>query len=312
MGVEGLMSGTRSARIIVGLAVLFALALMAPPSGAVAAGTRPRGPVYFWANLGGAVKSPVHGSRNPFVVRPSTLILFEDGQWIIEKLHWKDWGSPVARATGKSSSSDDDPNAAEGKRIITWAKVTLYDMGTFEGRRVYRCIRIEVPPPAHWGSESGTGCLQRIGNSVLLLPPGTGTPVGIERPKKRVRHIDDFFAFDRLVWCQISRVTGASCGTDPAPPTHSASLDENGNVEICTVEKLEYPGGPGQPPLGCFQNWPLPSDHIPVLREGEATTVAGITCTSEPMHVTCVKTSGRGKGKGFAINADLAADLIGT
>jgi hypothetical protein len=131
-------------------------------------------PIYFWANLGNPVKSSVHGIPNPPVIRPSSFVIFEDGQWVIEKLHWTGWGSSVAKATGKSSSSDDKPNAVEGKRIITWAKVTLYDPGVFDGRRVYRCIRIEVPPPA----EFGTRCLERTGKTVGLGTPGFGTPVG--------------------------------------------------------------------------------------------------------------------------------------
>lgn len=112
---------------------------------------------------------------NPLVVRPSGFPLFEDGQWVLEKLHWSGWGSPVARARGLSSSSNDDPNAVEGKRIITWAKVRLSSPGTFHGHRVYRCIRVTVPRPAHYPP----ACLQRSHRYIGLIAPGSGEPVGV-------------------------------------------------------------------------------------------------------------------------------------
>jgi hypothetical protein len=279
------------------LVVAFALALVVP-----AIASSRAGPIYFWANLGNPVKTPVHGFPNPPVIRPSTFVIFEDGQWVIEKLHWTDWGSPVAKATGKSSSSDDKPNAVEGKRIITWAKVTLYDPGVFEGRRVYRCIRIKVPPPADFG----TRCLQRTGKSVGLGTPGFGTPVGGETTGGGARHVDEFFSPGRKVWCQISLFDRtASCGSYPEPPTHSATLEPNGRVEICSVEKLEYPEGAGHgPPAGCFQNWP--PDPLPILRPGETTTVAGTRCTSASDGITCIRA-----GHGFRVNADEAVEVPG-
>jgi len=151
--------------------VLALMASMLIP-GSAAAG--PSGPIYFWADLGNPVKSPVRGFHNPPVIRPSSLMLFEDGSWLIEKLHWTGWGSPVAVAQGKSNSDTDKPNVAEGRRIITPATVTLYDPGVFEGRRVYRCIRMKLQPPAHYEAS----CLERSGTTVVLGPPGVGTPVG--------------------------------------------------------------------------------------------------------------------------------------
>jgi hypothetical protein len=264
---------------------------------------RKPGPIYFWANLGNPVSSPVHGFPNPFVIRPSELVIFEDGQWVIEKLHWTGWGTSVARAKGKSNSDDDVPNVAEGKRIITWAKVTLSKPGEFHGRRVYRCIRIKVPRPAHYGP----ACLQRVGRSVILSPPGSGTPVG-GGGSGGPRHLSDFFSPDRKVWCGIDNLIGqASCGTYPKPPTHSATVDKTGHVEICSVEKVEYPEGSHGPPLGCYQNWP--AERLPVLRFGEETVAAGFRCRSEPDGITCIKTSGAGKGKGFRVNKEEAVEV---
>jgi len=262
------------------------------------------GPIYFWANLGFPVKTPVHGFHNPPVIRPATFIIFEDGSWEIEKLHWTGWGSPVAKATGKSNADTDVPNVAEGKRIITPAKVILFDPGSFGGRRVYRCIRIKLQKPAKFP----TSCLRRTGNSVGLNPPGIGTPVGDEA-EEGVRHVAEFFSPGRQVWCQISTLLAqASCGTSPEPPTHSALMTKTGKVEICAVERLEYPGGAGHgPPAGCYQNWP--TERLPILRIGEATGVGGFRCSSAADGITCVKVAGQGKGSGFRIDAEEAMEL---
>lgn len=107
-------------------------------------------PIYFWSNIG----EPIGNSRffhNPLVVRPPGFVLFQDGQWGLQDMHWTGWGSPVAHATGVSNSSNDIPNAAEGKRIKTWAHVTLSNPGRFQGHEVYRCFNLTVPPPAHYG-----------------------------------------------------------------------------------------------------------------------------------------------------------------
>jgi hypothetical protein len=164
--------------LVLTLTALIPAAASADPHPVSAGVDRGQGasPIYFWANLGYPVKTPVRGFSNPPVIRPSTFTIFEDGSWEIEKLHWTGWGSPVAKATGTSNADTDDPNVAEGKRILTPAKVTLYDPGTFGGRRVYRCIRIKLRKPASFP----TSCLQRTGSSVGLSPPGTGTPVGNE------------------------------------------------------------------------------------------------------------------------------------
>jgi hypothetical protein len=290
------------------LVAVLALGIGAAQPGAAGAANRTKasGPIYFWANIGNVIKSPVHGLRNPPVIKPSSLLIFQDGSWLIEGLHWTGWGSSVAVAHGKDNVDTDEPNVAEGKRIITPAKVVLYDPGVFEGRRVYRCIRMKLRPPAKYGPN----CLQRSGSTVALGPPSLGTPVGGGGSSPGgTRHIESFFALGHDIWCQISKVNGASCGSEPTPPTHAAFLSESGKVEICAVEKLEYPGGPGGAPRGCFQNWPSPSEHLPVLTEGQSSTVAGITCTDEPMGLKCIKTSGAGRGKGFKINGDQSVEL---
>jgi hypothetical protein len=116
-------------------------------------------------------------------------MIFQDGSFRIEKLDWADWGSPVAKATGKSNSDDDKPSVAEGTHTITWAKVRLYNPGAFHGRRVYRCIGITVPPSAH----AAPSCLQRTAGGVALFPPGSGTPVGGET-SDGARHLSEFLS----------------------------------------------------------------------------------------------------------------------
>lgn len=129
---------------------------------ATAQGALPR-PIYFWSNIPEPIGSSLF--NNPLVIRPSKFVLFEDGQWVLQDMHWTGWGSSVARATGISSSSNDIPNAEQGKRIKTWAHVTLSNPGRFQGHEVYRCFKLTVPPPAHYG----TACLARSGSVWLLL-----------------------------------------------------------------------------------------------------------------------------------------------
>lgn len=150
--------------------------------------------IYFFSNPSEPVAlSGQHlAVPNHLVIQPSGFPLFVDGQWVLEKLHWTGWGSPVAKASGLSSSSNDDPNAAEGKRIITWAKVRLSEPGHFHGHRVYRCIRVTVPPPANYPP----GCLQRSHRYVGLLKPGSGEPVGEEHGTGGPRRITNFLSPD--------------------------------------------------------------------------------------------------------------------
>jgi hypothetical protein len=256
--------------------------------------------IYFFSSP----SAPVDASFNRLVQRPAGLPLFLDGQWVLEKLHWTDWGSRVAHARGLSSSSNDQPSAEGGERIITWAKVRLSEPGHYHGHRVYRCIRIIVPPPAHYGSR----CLQRVGNSVGLFTPGSGEPAGTD-DAPGARHLDQFFSPDRKVWCIFSSTLGViDCGTEPEPPTRSASIDRRGKVNLCEVLRREYPPG-SHIPLGCFMNWPSPGDPVPVLHYGEENAVGHFHCTSATNGITCMKVSGAGSGDGFRVSKDEAVDV---
>ncbi len=121
------------------VAFVAAIALVLP---ALAPAALPQ-PIYFFTDTA----QPIN-KENPLVIRPRGFLLFQDGQWVLERLRWTGWGSSAARATGVSSSSDDIPNAAEGKRIKTSVHLTLSNPGRFQGHEVYRCFTMTVPPPA--------------------------------------------------------------------------------------------------------------------------------------------------------------------
>ena len=159
-----LPSKTRAGiRALTCVALAAALATVLP----AAAQARLPQPIYFWSNIPEPV-SPIFVS-NSRVIRPSTFLLFEDGQWVLQHMHWSGWGSRVAHATGVSSSSNDIPNAASGKRIKTWARVTLSNPGRFQGHEVYRCFNLTVPFPAH----DGPLCLAHSGSIWLLASHGS-------------------------------------------------------------------------------------------------------------------------------------------
>ena len=150
--------------------------------------------IYFFSNPSSPVSGPHYATPNHLVIRPSGFPLFEDGQWVLEKLHWTGWGSSITHAKGLSSSSNGVPNAVEGKRIITSARVTLSKPVRFRGHEVYSCFRLKVPPPAHYPFS----CLQRLkGGYVGFAAPGTGTPIGADESAPGTRHLTDFLSPDR-------------------------------------------------------------------------------------------------------------------
>jgi hypothetical protein len=120
------------------------------------------------------------------------------------------------------------------------------------------------------------------------------------------RRLRQFTPPDRKVWCAAGTYPGSrevSCGTEPEPPTHSAEVDMHGLVSLCSALRTEYPPG-SKVPNGCFQNWPLPGDHVPVLRYGQRTRLAGFLCSSDTSGISCTLWTGARSGKGFRINKD--------
>jgi hypothetical protein len=237
-------------------------------------------PVYFFSNNA----EPIN-SHNPLVMRPSGFILFLDGQWVLQQLHWTGWGSSVARATGISNSSNDIPNAAAGKRIKTWADMTLSSPVQWRGHQVYSCFNILVPPPA----SDLSGCVlpkPPIGNG--WLDGGAG---GV-----------DFLAPGQKVWCGITSAQSFCAMGAPGPanaPQRGATLDNDGKVTLCYVPV---------PSLGaaCVQNW---DTGAPILRVGQEIRADNVLCKSGRSAIVCTIASGSHKGKGFLISAKVVRQL---
>src|SRR4051794_27124410 len=81
-------------------ALLALLALLSSPAGAAATKTRPSRISFS------PPPAKVIDRHTQLVVKPAVIPLFLDGQWFLEHLRWKGWGSRVARATGISNSSN--------------------------------------------------------------------------------------------------------------------------------------------------------------------------------------------------------------
>ena len=298
--------GTAALVAVVAACVSTALSGKAGPDSASATLDRSagQGSIYFFARPSSAVALVGQhlSTPNPLVSHPAGFPLFEDGQWVLEKLNWSGWGSPVARASGLSSSSNDDPSAAQGKRIITWAKVRLSQPGVFRGHRIYRCIRVTVPRPAHYPP----ACLQRHERYIGLMAPGSGEPVGVPGEGSKNRQLEEFSSPDRHVTCFIgtSYIGGAPAAcfayrTKLSGSELSAWIQASGEIRLCNVP---------EPSLSevCFQNW---VDDLPVLAYGKSSELNGIRCTSASDGITCRKVSGAGKGHGFRINRDEAVEV---
>jgi len=239
-------------------------------------------PVYFFSN-----NSVPINSHNPLVMRPSGFPLFLDGQWVLQDLHWAGWGSSVARATGISNSSNDIPDAASGKRIKTWADMTLSSPVRWRGHEVYSCFKILVPPPA----SDLSGCVlpnPPIGNGWLLGGAGGGV---------------EFLAPGQDVWCAVNNESFCESGPPGSwvGPSLGATLYRTGKVALCSVPqaRLSTEGG-------CTDNWDASS---PVLKIGQEIRADNVLCKSERRGIVCTIASGRQKGKGFLITSKVVRQL---
>jgi hypothetical protein len=250
------------------LVLVIASGMFVAGAGAGDASRSGSGQIYFYGNI----NEPISGTAvtNPLVVRPSTLLLFQDGSWVITNLRWSGWGSSVARATGVSSASNCRPSCAGGKRTTRPAQFTLSSPGRVQGHEVYRCFQLTVPS---FPKANKQGCLGPQGSLTIYV----STTV----------HMADFLSHDRKIWCDFSNVPGArqaKCGYGPASQ-HSATVDPGGQVTICEAAQ-------------CLQNW----DGIaPVLGVGQIDEIYGYRCTSAQQGITCTVIAGAGKGKGFLI-----------
>jgi hypothetical protein len=273
VSVTNVRLGPRS-RAATTVAICLALAALVTLASSPAVRAKAPAPTYFFSNNGAPINS-----QNRLVMRPSGFFLFLDGQWLLQDLHWTGWGSPVARATGISNSSNDIPNAAAGRRIKTWADMTLSVPVRWHGREVYSCFHILVPPPA----SDLSGC-------VLPNPPiGNGWLAGGATGSA------DFLAPGQRIWCQIATVWGFCAGGVPSPapvvpPAFSATLRPAGQVTLCTIPSAAR---------GCAQNWDA---GAPVLQVGQEVRAGNILCKSEVRGILCTLVSGAHRGRGFLIS----------
>jgi hypothetical protein len=267
----------RATRTIIACVALAGLVTFA---GSAFASARTSAPVYFF----GDNSKPI-GPHNRLVMRPSRFVLFLDGQWVLQHLRWRGWGSTVARATGISNSATGSPNAAQSPRKKTWADMTLSNPVRWRGHMVYSCFRILVPPPA----SDLSGCVlpnPPMGNGWLA---GDGTQVA-------------FLAPGRRIWCAIDSTTAFCVGYPSGQPlqgvpTLGATLTPGGIVSLCST-----PSAQG----GCAQDWDATP---PVLRIGQRVRADNVLCRSERRGIVCTIASGGNAGKGFLIDATTASQL---
>lgn len=132
-------AGHRLALLFLG--VLLVGASMAMPAMARRA-SHGSGGIAFYGDIGNII-----GSHNPLLVRPSTLLLAEDGSVALVHLEWRGWGSNVARATGTWSASNCIQSCAAGQRSTSKIQLILSDPGVVDGHRVYRCFNVKPSHP---------------------------------------------------------------------------------------------------------------------------------------------------------------------
>lgn len=121
------------------------------------------GGISFYGDFGNII-----GHRNPLLVRPSMLLLAEDGSVALVHLQWTGWGTSVARGTGVWTASNCTPNCATGKLTTSPANVTLWDPGLVGGHKVYRCFQIYPPHPDR--DILDRGCIRRQGKFYEYAP----------------------------------------------------------------------------------------------------------------------------------------------
>jgi hypothetical protein len=234
---------------------------------------RQAGEISFYLDINQPINSP--SIKNPLVVRPATIYLFEDGSWVIKDLQWSGWGTSVASASGTSSASDCKPDCASGQRKETPAQLMLSSPGLVLGHQVYRCYRLVVPAPA----TNLHGCLGRIGSLIGYTP---AAKPNLSAPKlKLVR----FYTPSHNIECEMNDNGGAQSSVfcDMVKPGAIVSVFANGHVNI-------QRGGSGN-----FGEGPAAR----LLPYGSSVVVGRFRCTSAFAGVTCVVAK---TGKGFFLS----------
>lgn len=155
-------SGRRAALLLV-LAASFGGMVARPAVPVGAAVQHPSsGQISFYSDLGNMA------NKSSLVVRPSTLMLTEDGSVALTHLDWSGWGTSVAHATGVWSASNGIPSQATGKRTTSPARLMLWSPGLVLGQRVYRCYQISPTHPRR--DITDHACMQQQGAFYLYVP----------------------------------------------------------------------------------------------------------------------------------------------
>jgi hypothetical protein len=115
------------------------------------AGSRP-GAAAAHDSLAAVYFTTFHGSFDPpgvtLKIRPKVVQMSGDASWIIGSIKWANWGGASAKGLGTSDVETCEPNCASGGIVKTTSQVTLSMLGSYDGRRVYRCISVS----SHGGS----------------------------------------------------------------------------------------------------------------------------------------------------------------
>jgi hypothetical protein len=154
---------------------------------------------------------------------------------------------------------------------------------------------------------TGVQCTVISTGKGFLLSANSLTAVGGARIHTAPYHLAEFLSPDRAVWCGISApplLAFCAAGRPSAanPSQHSAQLQGNGRVTLCSVARPTFAHV-------CTQNW---DSRAPVLRLGQQTEVDGVLCTSARNGITCaLEAPSRHAGTGFRVNARSASRIVG-
>jgi len=278
----------KGVRLLLIAAALVVTAAVLSAGSADAGGARASGPVVFYSDVAALVPGTPPFTSGPSV-RPSSVLMSQDGAWIIEKLHWSSWGGPVARATGISSASNGIPSIAQGKRTNDPVRFVVSQPRHLFGRTVYACYQLTDPKAPQTDQHD---CLKRTGGNQYYYSSVAGSPV----------QLSDFLSPDRKIWCTLEDSPGlreADCSyvanrsAAAGSQEYGASLHPNGQLTTCAWR-------PGQSPNAvCLQNW---DPSATVLRSGQTDVIYQYRCQGADTAITCTVDTGTGNGKGFTIS----------
>jgi hypothetical protein len=271
------------------LVLLVFVTALTTTASAAARGSGRAAQISFYANIGNPIGDPALG--NPLVVQPTTVLLTEDGSWVLTGLHWTGWGSSVAHASGTSSARSCQPNCAAGKRKTTPVQLTLSNPVSVLGHQVYGCFRMTLPALP---SANQHLCIKREGSEYGYSPvstPPAKTPPASTHPSSTGDVA--FFTPSRNISCALydpgDRSAFVNCVMKS--PEAIATISSRG-VDICQHARRGF----------CTMSFGRRTPPFHVLPYGTSATAGRFRCSSAANGVTCVVAS---TGKGFFISKQL-------